>query len=129
MSVRVSPRIVEAKTADYTLTTSDFGKIFTNRGASGSVTFTLPASSSATPQGATVEVYCVEAQTVIVASATVDTMVVFNDKAADSISWATSGQIIGNSAVFTYDGTGWLVGLRPATTGAAQTASTVTIAT
>ena len=35
----------EAKTANYTATTSDTGKIFTNTGASGAVTITLPAAT------------------------------------------------------------------------------------
>ena len=34
-----------AKTADYTVTTSDVGKLFSNLGASGTVVFTLPAIS------------------------------------------------------------------------------------
>lgn len=35
-----------AKTAAYTITYADAGKLFTNRGAGGSVTFTLPAARS-----------------------------------------------------------------------------------
>lgn len=37
----------EAKTAAYTILHGDAGKIFTNTGAGGSVTFTLPATSTA----------------------------------------------------------------------------------
>jgi len=38
---------VSAKTANYTITAADFGKVMTNTGASGAITFTLPAASSA----------------------------------------------------------------------------------
>jgi len=38
-------RTVEAKTADYTVTTNDVGKTFTNTAASGAVTFALPAAT------------------------------------------------------------------------------------
>lgn len=38
-----SAGIIAAKTAAYTVTPGDANKIFTNRGAAGSVTFTLPA--------------------------------------------------------------------------------------
>ena len=38
-------RQVEAKTAAYTVTTNDNGKVFTNTGASGAVTFSLPAAT------------------------------------------------------------------------------------
>lgn len=36
---------VQAKTADYTVTVADNGKLFTNAGASGAVTFALPAAT------------------------------------------------------------------------------------
>lgn len=35
---------VEAKTANYTVKTTDNGKVFTNTGAAGAVTFALPAA-------------------------------------------------------------------------------------
>lgn len=38
-------RTVEAKTANYTVTTNDVGKLFTNEGASGAITFALPAAT------------------------------------------------------------------------------------
>ena len=38
-------KAVAAKTAAYTIVASDFGKLFTNRGATGSVTLTLPAAT------------------------------------------------------------------------------------
>lgn len=38
-------RTVEAKTANYTVTAEDIGKTFTNEGASGAITFALPAAT------------------------------------------------------------------------------------
>lgn len=38
-------RTTEAKTAAYTVTTEDVGKTFTNAGAAGQVTFSLPAAA------------------------------------------------------------------------------------
>ena len=36
---------VQAKTASYTVTTNDIGRTFTNQGASGAITFSLPAAT------------------------------------------------------------------------------------
>lgn len=124
-----APLVVTAKTGNYTLDASfDCGGTFTNRGAGGSVTFTLPTAAQIT-SGWYADFFCVAAQTVIVAAGTVDTMIVFGDATADSISWATGGQIIGSGCRVVYDGTGWLTFLYPGTTSGAQTAATVTIAT
>lgn len=38
-------RTVEVKTADYTVTTNDVGKTFTNEGDAGAATFSLPAAT------------------------------------------------------------------------------------
>jgi hypothetical protein len=38
-------RTVEAKTANYTVTTNDNGKLFTNEGAAGAIVFALPAAT------------------------------------------------------------------------------------
>lgn len=38
-------RTVSAKTADYTVLTTDIGTTFTNEGASGAITFALPAAT------------------------------------------------------------------------------------
>jgi hypothetical protein len=42
----MATKTIENKTADYTITTADSGKIFTNEGASGSITLTLPSCSA-----------------------------------------------------------------------------------
>src|SRR5688572_2222423 len=41
----MAPRTVEVKTANYTVTTDDVGKTFTNEGAGAAVTFALPAAT------------------------------------------------------------------------------------
>lgn len=99
---------VVAKTADYTVDETDFGKIFTNRGAAGTVIFTTPAPSAAY-RGCWFRVQGVANQTITITAGTQDTLVVFNDAAADTWSLATSGAIIGSGALVVCDGTGWLV--------------------
>ena len=101
---------VEAKTANYTLSPSDFGKIFTNRGASAAVTFTLPDPA---PQyaGAWVR-FMVEAdQNVTIRAVSASKLVVFNNAAATSIAFSTAGERIGGGclAVCNDNGTKWLI--------------------
>lgn len=100
-------RDIEAKTAAYKILPEDVGVLFTNRGASGAVTLTLPDTSDI-ETGWYCDVFVVADQTVTVAAATADTMVVFNDAAADSIAFSTSNEKIGGGARFVWDGTGWL---------------------
>ena len=97
---------VTAKTANYTFTNTDWGGIFTNRGATGGITFTLPAVS-ATPVGAYVEVFVAANQDVTVAS-TADEMITFNDIDANAVAWTTSSEKLGAAAKFLCDGTSWL---------------------
>jgi hypothetical protein len=86
---------VTAKTANYTLTVADGGKFFTTEGAGGAVTFTLPATASL-PTGWTAEFFQAADQDMIIAAGTADTMVTFNDLAADSIAFSTTAEQIGN---------------------------------
>lgn len=98
---------VLAKTANYTVTAADNNSIFTNQGAGGAVTFTLPTIA----KGLRYRFYGEAAQNVAIVSAVADTMVVFNDAAADSINMNTANEIIG-AAVEVYanaDATKWLV--------------------
>lgn len=74
-------RDVVAKTADYTVVTADRDTIFTNRGAAGAVNFTLPAIA----KGLKYLFYCEAAQDLTITAATADTLVAFNDLAADSV--------------------------------------------
>jgi len=98
---------VVAKTANYTVTASDKNTIFTNQGASGSVTFTLPTLA----KGLKYRFFAEAAQNLIVASAVADTLVVFNDAAADSIAFQTASEIIGGGieVIANADATKWLV--------------------
>jgi hypothetical protein len=105
---------IVAKTASYTVDAqADLGKIFTNRGDTDAITFTLPTTAQVlaiTPSGGWwCEFYAVEAFDVAVVAGTVDTMVIIGDKAADSVKLSTSGEIIGGAFRVVHDGTGWLV--------------------
>ena len=98
---------VLAKTASYSVTAADGSALITNRGATGTITITLPTQASV-GVGFWVEVFVVAGYNVTVDTATADTMVTTNDATADSISWGTSSEIIGSGARFVSDGTGWL---------------------
>lgn len=81
-----------AKTADYTVTAADNGTLFTNLGAVGAVTFTLPTRA----RGLNFGFMAIADQTITVASAgSLDDIVTFNDAAADSIAFSTGGSKIG----------------------------------
>lgn len=98
-------RGVEAKTADYTVVEGDNNILFTNRGASGAVNFTLPATAK---KGLRFGFMVVADQNVVVTAGTADTMVVFNDPTADSIAFSTSAEKVGGMIEVIGDGTGWL---------------------
>lgn len=100
--------VIEAKTSSYTMTPLDECKIFTNRGAGGAVTFTLPVVTTL-PVGWSVSVVAVAGQNVVIASnGSNDNIVTFNDAGADSITFSTSSEIIGAAVTLVWDGTGWL---------------------
>ena len=117
---------IEAKTASYTLTAADGGKTFTNRGDTDAITFTLPATA-AVESGWWAQFYVVEDADLAVVAGTVDTMVVVNDKAADSVKWSTASEKIGGGCKVVHDGTGWLV--IPITWDNGTVVTTVTTAT
>lgn len=97
-----------AKTADYTVLSTDYGVLFTNTGAAGAVIFTLPTlAAGAGPFGFLV----VADQTVTVASAAGDDMVTVNDASADSVAFSTAGDKIGGFVVVYANaaGTKWYV--------------------
>lgn len=97
---------IVAKTADYTVTGADSNTLFTNRGASGTVNFTLPATPA---QGLRFGFHVVANQTVTLTSGTADTLIVLNDATADTVSLATTSLKIGGHLEVIGDGTGWLV--------------------
>lgn len=104
---------VKAKTADYTILSGfgalgdPSGTIFTNRGAAGTVNFTLPAPV-AQLAGTFYEFTGIADFTILVKTATPDTLVALNDIAADSVSMATAGLKIGGHMRVLCDGTQWV---------------------
>lgn len=119
--------VPEAKTADYTIKPRDCGKLFTNRGAAGTVIFTLPKiNAQNTMKGFNVEFFTVAAQILRVASDPADSMVVTADAAADSVS-SIAG--IGTHFRVVCDGTGWLVQADPGTVSGGLSVQDVVVAT
>lgn len=116
---------VVAKTAAYTVLESDCGKIFTNRGAAGSVTFTLPKSAPELA-GWNCEFFTVAAQAIVIASNPVDTLIVHADALADTV---TTAATIGQHFTVICDGTGMMVVSDPSAASAATAVTAVTLAT
>jgi len=82
------PKVV-AKTADYTVLAKDSGTIYTTEGATAAVNFTLPAASD----GPWIfDFYSAEDVAMTVTAETADTLVCFNDVAADSIAFSTASR-------------------------------------
>lgn len=99
---------IVAKTADYQIVPGDIGKLFTNRGASGAVVFTLPVVADLTA-GWWCEFFVAANQSFAIASSgSADNITTFNDATADSVTINTSGERIGFGARYVWDGTGWL---------------------
>lgn len=100
-----TPKIV-AITGTRTLKSSESGTIFHNVGMTAGVTVTLPAISDGPfyfkiLQGA--------AYGITVTAATADTIITFNDAAADSVVFSTSSEIIGGHYEVICDGTSLFV--------------------
>jgi hypothetical protein len=97
-----------AKTASYAVTDADNMTLFTNEGAAGAVTFTLPASPK---KGLKYGFYVVTDQNVIVAAnaGSLDSLVVLNDNTADSVALSTASEKIGGFFEVIGTGTKWLV--------------------
>lgn len=105
----IKSQAVQIKTANYqVLTTDPSDSVFTNRGAAGAVTFTLPAVTRALTGVRYRFIGVVAAQTIAVAGAA-GTVVTFNNAAATSVTCSTAGQLIGAEIVAECDGTSWLV--------------------
>lgn len=98
-------RDIIAKTADYTVTEFDNDTIFTNKGASGAVVFTLPATAK---KGLRYGFYIAAAQTVTITAGTADTLIANNDIAADSIAFSTANEKIGTYVEVFGDGALWM---------------------
>lgn len=89
--------------AAYTVTKYDSGKFLV---ATAALTITLP-TPDATWRGIFVDVFVKADVDVVIATQTTDTLVTKNDLAADSVSYATSGEKIGAASRFICDGTLW----------------------
>lgn len=112
----------EAVTASRNVSEFASGTTFTNRGAAGTVTLTLPAAGPALA-GWNIRVIRLAAQSLVVQTTALDTLVISADAAADSVTIAT----IGHGVEIWCDGTQFYALLLP---GAAATIiSGVTVAT
>ena len=95
-------RQIIPKTASFTVLRTQSGAVFTTTGATAAITFTLPAISTG-PWW--FEFFNGADQDMIVASGTVDTIVTYNDLAADSVAFSTSSEKIGGHVIAFTNGT------------------------
>jgi hypothetical protein len=95
------------KTSSYTVTPLDYGSVFTSRGATCAVTFTLPAAGSSNSGDWALFVNVAD-QNMFVAGPD-EGLVVFNDLTADNIGFATTSEKIGGMLLAISDGTSWIV--------------------
>jgi hypothetical protein len=108
MSTRSQLRIVP-KTSAYTVNTNQdrCGTRFTNRGATGSVTFTLPAPHAGLI-GWFYEFFGVADQNIVVSAGSAKGLA-FNNATCASLASQTGGGLIGAKIRATCDGTSWLL--------------------
>lgn len=93
---------VQAKVAAYTLLARESGGIFTNRGATAAVTFTLPTAAT----GLNYTFFAIADFDILVLATGI--VVAFNNVAADSVTFTTTSQLIGGGFKVVCDGTSWL---------------------
>jgi hypothetical protein len=98
-----------AKTANYALVTGTdpSSRVFTNRGAAGAVTYTLPAPVPALA-GVSYEFFGVAGQNTIVNAGGAGKGVAFNNAAITTVTCSTAGALIGAHIRAICDGTSWL---------------------
>ena len=116
-NIAFTPKIV-SKGASYTVKASESGTIFL---ATAALTFTLPAITDGPFE---FRFIVLVDEDVVIAAATADTLLTFNDVAADSITFGTTGEQIGGNAWVICDGT-TLVCV-PCLSGEAQTVTVTT---
>ncbi len=92
------------KTGAYTVLESDSGTIFNTIGASASVTFTLPA---VTTTGFHAWFHCSEDEDLVVASASANEMILDNTVVAESVTFGTTTEQIGQAVYVLSNGTKW----------------------
>jgi hypothetical protein len=95
------------KTADYTCVRGDSGTIFSTRGAAGAVVFTLPPVT----KGWWAIFVAGAAQNLTITNAVVDTLIAFNDVAADGL--AIDLNHPGNAILVHCDGTAYFANCLP----------------
>lgn len=120
MAVAITLHKTVAKTLSYTLKLNQpdkSGTVYTNRGAVGAVTFTLPAPAPAI-QGTWFKFRVVADQSVIVAGHTTGKIVAAGNAAADNVSFEVAGAKIGGEILVECDGTSWLATATRAAGGA-----------
>jgi hypothetical protein len=113
-----------AKTANFTVNPRDCGRIFTNRGATGTVTATLPKPNGL--NGFWCEFVRLAAQSFVITmpTALLDTLVTSADAASDSVTITT----IGHGVRIWCDGTQWYAQLLPGAAGTIISGTTVATA-
>ena len=98
---------VEAKAASYSVLVRDSGTLFTTRGASGSIVFTLPALADSL--NCHYWFFALEDQNMAVVSAEGNNMIASGDIAASTVAYQTSNEIVGGVFYVVNSGTQWLV--------------------
>lgn len=115
-------KVVEAKTADYTVVAADLGKIFTNRAATDVVIFTLPIVTTIQAGWFCEFFVAADFDVTVISAGSLDDLTTFNDLTADSVKYGTATELVGGGFGFIWDGTGWLVRIY------AQETQTMTVA-
>ena len=118
----IPARVSEVKTASYQVTKEDNGTIFLTTGATAAVVFTLPPITDGPFWFRFIN--CADVDMTVTAKVA-DTMLTYNDLAADSIAFSTSSEKIGGEVEVICDGT-TLIGLPRAADGRYQTATIAT---
>ena len=119
--VGAGAEVFETKTASFTPTAADSGKVFLIVGATANVAVTLPAIATGPFHFRIINLSDV---TLTVASVVADTLYTFNDIAADSVAFSTSAELIGGEVEVICNGT-----IIAALARVASIYQTVTIAT
>lgn len=90
----------------HTVTEAENNTLFTTKNASADITYTLPVTAKI---GLRYGFYAQTDNALTVVAGTADTMVAFNDAAADSVEFTTAGDQIGGYFEVIGDGSKWLV--------------------
>jgi hypothetical protein len=99
-------KLVQAKTANYTLTALDDGNYFETTGNGGAITFTLPALANVGPGWRASFFNTVGQNMTVTAPAPGGSLVAFNNNAATSVSLQTGGNLIGSGFRITVNAAG-----------------------